>query len=106
MNAQLEDPSARDAVATALRVCIENISEDYWRAGWYSGIEFALWEHLIGEREKSMYAAVDLAPLMPLAELAGCWWRWNGECERVPLDEWRSHWREWRDAPRGEILAW
>lgn len=68
---------ARQAVAKALLTLIETISEEYWRAGWFSDIEFSLWSHVNDGPKQEGYAADDLAPLPILAGLVGGWWTWN-----------------------------
>jgi len=72
---------------------MEDISEDYWCAGWLNDLEFTLWKAVTtgnldfgwGMRES------DLIRLKHLHEMAGGWWMWADDEENrrfVPTEEW------------------
>jgi hypothetical protein len=66
------------------------ISEEYWAATWFSGIEYGLWEQMTtGTRKGGMrYADADLVQLRGLAELAGGWW--TTDHDFLPTAEWEA----------------
>lgn len=86
------------AIRKALLHEMERISEDTWCAGWFSGIEFGLWNEMQGGKgcgggTVNCYEQDDLDLLRELATLAEGWWRWDegqGDNVFVPMDEWLS----------------
>lgn len=71
------DPAlARDA----LRIEMENYSENHWAASWLIGLEFELWRQVLEIRKHGVTGARPEAyACMLLAEIAGGWWYWPDE---------------------------
>jgi hypothetical protein len=64
----------------ALRVEMENYSENHWAASWLIGLEFELWRQVLEIREHgAMVARPEAYACMLLAEIAGGWWYWPDE---------------------------
>lgn len=78
----------------ALADIMSGISEDKWSAGWVTGLEFDLWEMVIGKKDPSYGMGgsflLDLVGLRAMAERCGGWIVWDREHgERfVPMAEW------------------
>lgn len=93
--------SLDQASAIALRDLMRSISEEYWSAGWISGLESTLWQMLTGELQ-SRLAPAELVHLRTLATLAGGWWCYasddgGGEIF-ITTDAWLTHLAERRTA--------
>jgi hypothetical protein len=97
----VEHPDLPEA-RRALRLCMMHISEDYYAARWYIGLEYLLWElvsqwradpHLEPGAEEPEFSCIYEARMLSwLAEQAGGWWRWADQggtgTEFVPMAEW------------------
>lgn len=96
----LDSVEDKEAAKLALRRCMEQISEDYWCAGWMSSLEYELWGWVIAWRENPDPKSGDAMTLNFLATQAGGWWKWNNDfpdgLELVPLDEWERQYEAWR----------
>ncbi len=55
-----------------LRKVMSSISEEYWCAGWLSGLEYILWDALTG-RKKDICGPEEIAELKYLSEKCGGW---------------------------------
>ena len=88
-----EHPTYDELVRETLLRMMEDMSEDYWCAGWLNDLEYSLWTAVItgnvnfgwGMQER------ELTRLKHLHEMAGGWWIWVGGEERqrfVTTDEW------------------
>lgn len=76
---------------------MERISENYWCAGWLSGLEFTLWSGILGA--DSVCSLDELDRLKQLSDDAGGWWRWNDELqgeEFIDLERWQVIYNEGR----------
>ena len=76
--------------AGLLRKLMSGISEDYWCAGWLSGLEYTLWDAVTGKR-KNVCSSEEIEQLRYLSEKCGGWIIWDQQAkdERfVPIDEW------------------
>jgi hypothetical protein len=81
--------------AVLLRTLMSDISEEYWCAGWLSGLEFTLWQLLNGgQREIGMFgrdvSEDQVADLKRLSEQAGGWWYYNDKDGEtfIPIKDW------------------
>ena len=100
----------------ALRVYMEQLSENLWCAGWLMGLEFDLWIWV--ERRRAGLGApeaqgfgppkgweLDADTLAWLADQAGGWWRWPEEGPGpvfVGMEEWVARYEVWRGQHQGE----
>ena len=76
--------------AGLLRKLMSWISEEYWCAGWLSGLEYVLWDALTG-RQKGACSPEEIEELKYLSEKCGGWIIWDEQAkdERlVPREEW------------------
>lgn len=81
----------QEAARSALLSLMQGISEEYWRAGWMSGLETACWEIACGRRTKYGMgsASPELATtLHGLHILAGGWWIFEGEPKFLTTAQW------------------
>ena len=98
----------RHCARCALKTFMSAISERNWCAGWLSGLEWELWDALVGSPRTTGVAPVnpdDIATLRRLADEAAGWWEWpDGAHEErfVPLEAWE---RRWREHPRNRDAA-
>ncbi len=81
-----------DAATLLLRL-MEDISEEYYCAGWMGGLEYDLWAMVNGGlREYGMgtVSETEVGELKRLSEAAGGWWKWHDQFEALftPLNEW------------------
>ena len=91
-NERLKGVAAICARRSLLREMRE-LSENLWCAGWLDGIEYTLWEHVIGEDELftglGILDAFDRDTLKGLAQQAGGWWYWDYVAPKfVPMPQW------------------
>lgn len=73
-----------------LRKLMSGISEEYWCAGWLSGLEYALWDTVTG-KEKPICSLEQIEQLKYLSEKCGGWIIWDeqAKAERfVPMEQW------------------
>ncbi len=76
--------------AGLLRKLMSWISEEYWCAGWLSGLEYILWDAVTGRRE-NVCSPEEIAELKYLSEKCGGWIIWDERVEGerfAPMDEW------------------
>ena len=75
---------------------MSDLSQDYWAAGWLTGLEFELWTAVW--EEASRVGQANAARLRYLSSTCGGWIIWADTGPRyVPLEEWRTRYDEWRD---------
>ena len=74
---------------------MSELSEEAWRAGWMDGLEFALWEVMLGERQE--YGCLAITPdhrtrLRLFSEECGGWIVYLDSLGEtwVPLDDWKT----------------
>ena len=74
---------------------MSELSEEAWRASWMDGLEFALWEAVLGQRHK--YGCLEMttdqrSKLGSLSEQCGGWIVYDDDSGEkwVPLDDWKS----------------
>ncbi len=64
----------------ALRIEMENYSENHSCASWLNGLEFSLWQKVKELRERGpLRVDAEVYACMLLAEIAGGWWYWPDE---------------------------
>ncbi|MBI5016885.1 MAG: hypothetical protein HZB55_15550 [Deltaproteobacteria bacterium] len=100
-----------DEAKRALRVYMEQLSEDLWCAGWLTGLEFDLWTWVerrraglgLPEEGRTFGPPVDWEldadTLAWLAEQASGWWRWPEEGPGpvfVEREEWKERYQAWK----------
>lgn len=76
--ASLANAKDREA-AELLKERMSDISENYYCAGWLSGLEFALWGMVTGGDRSFGFGKVreyEIQELRNLADKAGGWWYW------------------------------
>jgi sodium/hydrogen exchanger family protein len=94
------DETMREALRDSLRRLMSDVSEDYYCAGWLTGLEFTLWKAATeGPIPFGMSAipALTCLQLARLAELCSGWWRWSDEAKEevfVPMGEWLAIYRQ------------
>ena len=92
----MEAMTAKQELLYAMR----KISEGQWSCGWYSGLEYLLWDMVNGKLESVGHMTTREGPhvaayLKGLAEESGGWWSWrDGWSEPGPIffemEEWLS----------------
>jgi len=96
----------------ALAQFMSSLSENAYCAGWMDGLEFALWQVLLGERReygRLVMTGEDRAKLCSLSGAAAGWIVFDDEREEtwVSLEDWQSRFRDWqRLAPAQDDAAW
>jgi hypothetical protein len=80
-----------------LRYAMSNISEHQWCAGWYSGLEYLLWDLVTGKIDKVGHMTTTEAKhvgnyLGELSRDAGGWWAWgeSGEVAFIKIGDWED----------------
>lgn len=81
-----KDPVASDL----LLLRMQQISEDEWSAGWMTGLEYILWECVIGKDGAHGLYAEQAAELTVLSQRCDGWWIWDDGARFVRLEEWRE----------------
>jgi len=93
-------PSRASMARGILRVKFSEYSEDHFIAGWVTGLEFFLWDHLHGKPQETPFGspsldASEIGIIRGLSTLAGGWWVWpetigeKGVREIfIPMDRW------------------
>ena len=81
--------------------CMSELSEEAYYAGWMEGLEYALWEAVLGVR--SRYGRLDITSkqrerLMALSEQCGGWIVFDNEQEEswLPHEAWKVRFAAWR----------
>lgn len=74
---------------------MSELSEEYYCAGWLMGLEYALWEAVIGKRSTfggSPLEKADIDNLRFFSEKCGGWIYWDDEKGETfaPLDAWKA----------------
>jgi len=93
MNWDIEADLAQEGAMIGLLALMRGISEEYWAAGWISGLEYVLWNvkggTALGQGEITERQAT---LLKLLSEEAVGWWRYgaNGP-EFLSTEEWKRH---------------
>ena len=74
---------------------MSELSEEAWRAGWMDGLEFALWEVVLGQRQK--YGCIEMtsdqrSKLRSLSEQCCGWIVYDDDSGEtwISLDDWKS----------------
>jgi hypothetical protein len=87
---------------------MSELSEQAFCAGWMNGLEFALWEVVLGARERYGFLAITAAHRETLRSLSEACSGWivfaEEETAWVPLDEWKRRFAAAR-APSGSESA-
>ncbi len=88
----------------ALCRLMSDVSEDYWCAGWFSGIEYQIWAelHAYGSRR---FNTDELEAIDALSKETGTWITWaDGDASQraVPLDEWKRMFAEYVGGTDGQ----
>lgn len=94
---------AKDLLVRLMR----EYSEDFWCAGWLSGLEYDLWEFTCGEAETygtylgSYLKDSERDYLKQLANDAGGWYYWSDKTpvgERfISMDDWLKMYEEYKN---------
>ena len=85
-----------ETAAYRLRNVMENISEDYYAAGWLIGLEYSLFSVAYAGDSFGGFGGScthdEIAQLITLSQQCQGWWMWNHNERRrfVPFDEWFS----------------
>jgi len=88
------DETMREALRDYLRRLMSDLSEDYYCAGWLTGLEFTLWQAATDGPIPFGFGVIPAATclqLARLAELCGGWWRWSDDAKDevfIPMEEW------------------
>jgi hypothetical protein len=87
--AMAKDPTS----VVPLAELMSNISEECYCAGWMMGLEYALWDMVLGGSRRygqSEASEAQVTEMRRLSERAGGWVRWQDDVGEVfvPLDEW------------------
>jgi hypothetical protein len=75
--------------AGLLRKLMSGISEDYWCAGWLSGLEYTLWDAVTGKR-KNVCSSEEIEQLKYLSEKSGGWIIWDEQAKDEDSYRWRT----------------
>ena len=79
------------------------LSEENYRAGWMSNLEYDLWAIIKEKTQKRFATGYSLEPyqienLQRLSDLCGGWICFSEEGESfIPLNEWINKFREWEE---------
>ena len=84
---------------------MSDLSEEAWFAGWMDGLEFALWNAVIGgSRDYGRLAITDehIEQLRRLADAAGGWVIYDREDEEtfLAMEAWTNRFERWRRQAR------
>ena len=83
---------------------MSELSEEAYSAGWMLGLEYALWDAVLGQSDKYGRLSIGAGEVARLRELAGqCagWIVFDDEETWLPMVEWERRFDEWvrRDRP-------
>jgi len=84
---------ADEGAALGLLGLMTGISEEFWCAGWMSGMEYDLWLAEPGKHYgQGTLSARQATLLRLLSEECGGWWYWHGNQgpKFITLDKWRD----------------
>jgi hypothetical protein len=88
----LPTDTAAEGARVGLLALMAGLSEEYWCAGWLTGLEYSLWRIEPGARFGMGRISPRQATLLTLlAEEAGGWWVWYREPVFLPMAEWLDH---------------
>lgn len=73
----------------ALATAMSQVSEDEYCAGWLIGLEYILWEALLGKSKLTLNPTVHNR-LVYLSELCGGWIIWEDGETYIPIKEWEE----------------
>jgi hypothetical protein len=82
-----------EGAALGLLGIMTGISEEFWCAGWMSGLEYDLWLAEAGKHYGQGQLTERQATLLKLlSEESGGWWRWDKDKgpKFIRLDAWRK----------------
>ena len=79
--------------AALLLIRMENISEDWYCAGWLHGLEYMLWEIVKAGGAKPGMTKEECDEFLQLAHDAGGWYEFDSKL--TPLPEWEAKFAEW-----------
>lgn len=79
--------------AALLLIKMENISEDWYCAGWMCGLEFMLWEMVTAGGAKPGMSKEECDEFLQLAHDAGGCYEFDNKL--TPLPEWEAKYAEW-----------
>lgn len=87
-----------DLAREALRIEMENFSENYHCAGWLMGLEFLLWERVLALSEPdNTHKLPEAYTCKLLAEAAHGWWHWPRDSraqEFIAMPDWLALYSE------------
>lgn len=86
-------PTYQEMLRSELRSVMRNISEEYFCAGWLSGLATTLWFSMLGTADADLpkgeytinLTQRDQSALLKLHEVCGGWWTYD---KFVTTDEW------------------
>lgn len=82
---------AEEGAALGLLGLMLGISEEFWCAGWMTGLEHDLWEAPAGKSYGMGTISERQATLLKLlSEECDGWWWWNDGPKFIRLDTWRE----------------
>lgn len=82
----------QDGAYYGLLALMTGISEEFWAAGWMSGLEYALWQVEAGrEYGMGVISERQATLLRLLSEEAGGWWGWQDGPKFFSKDSWLEH---------------
>lgn len=88
--------------AYRLRNVMENISEDYYAAGWLMGLEYMLFNAVYAGEDFATQRLThdEISQIFLLSQQCQGWWMWNEHERRrfVPFDEWFLIYAEWHQS--------
>ena len=96
----MDTPSHLTAEQRALAHYMSGLSEEAYCAGWMSGLEYALWEVVLGRRREYGGLPIEETQRNELRELSRRCGGWivfddaKGETW-LPLDAWKARFAEW-----------
>jgi hypothetical protein len=87
--------------ASLLERLMSDVSEETWCAGWFSDLEYLLWDAIARTRPDWCSPQIQ-KQLRFLSNLCGGWIIWDTTRGRqyVPLGDWLSNYASWRGAKR------
>ena len=103
-----EHPTYEELAKDTLLRMMEDFSQDYWCAGWLSGLEFTLWDAMTNGPEDSEWEQLeerDLKRMKSLHEQVGGWWIWDDNevgNRFVTTDEWLKIYAQKKETARAQ----
>ncbi len=82
--------SVNPEAAYSLVNLISKLSEDYFFAGWLTGIEYALWDTVEGSSPIKPFSQEEIKQLRGLSIVCQGWWYWNDDSGEkfISLSNW------------------